>query len=89
MFSLEAMLTVPLSLTVFIQGIVYLNPIVNEIETQTIIVAEERIIKEKNQHLYFVNLESAITNLEVNPQKSQEIISLAHDLANLFLQEDN
>ncbi|NLJ94534.1 MAG: hypothetical protein GX326_03460 [Clostridiaceae bacterium] len=89
MFSLEAMLTVPLSLTVFIQGIVYLNPIVNEIETQTIIVAEERIIKEKNQHLYSINLESAITNLEVNPQKSQEIISLAHDLANLFLQEDN
>ncbi len=83
MFSIEAMLTVPLSLTVFIQGILYLKPVQMRIENQICIIAEARMTKEKNQNLYSFQVENTITKLEVNPQKIQEIISFSHDIYTL------
>ncbi|NLZ71070.1 MAG: hypothetical protein GX909_01035 [Clostridiaceae bacterium] len=85
MFSIEAMLTVPLSLTVFIQGILYLKPVQMRIENQICIIAEARMTKEKNQNLYSFQVENTITKLEVNPQKIQEIISFAHDIYTLSI----
>ncbi len=89
MFSIEAALTIPLSMTVFIQGILFLKPLQFRIEKQISLIAEERISESKNQNLFKVNIEPGITELEINPQKLQEVISLAHDLQKTVLEADN
>lgn len=85
MFSIEAILTVPLSMTIFIQGILFVKPLQFRMEEQTKLIAEERVAKNKNQSLYGISIGNNITKLEVNPQKMQEIISLAYDMQRTIL----
>lgn len=88
MLSLEAMLAVPLSLTIFVHSLLYLSPVMVRNERQATDVAQARISREKNQKLYAIKSSQGIADLEVNPQKVQEALSLARDLKQLILEKE-
>lgn len=83
MLSIEAMLAVPLSMVIFIQGIMYVHPIQIRIENQTKQIAENRLDLVKNAHLLKTFENNEMTKLETNPQKVQEIISLFTDIGQI------
>lgn len=83
MLSIEAMLAVPLSMIIFIQGIMYVHPIQLRIEDQTKHIAENRLSSVKNAHLLKTFENNEMTKLETNPQKVQEIISLFTDVGHI------
>lgn len=80
MFDLEAILTIPLTMIIFIQTILYVKPIELRIRDQVETIAEERVSLPKNQPLYELQATRDVTGLEINPQTLQEIISLLHDI---------
>lgn len=82
MLSMEAIICIPLCMMIFAQAIFYVKPIELRIERQAIIIAQERITEPKNQPLYKLNTENAVVNLQVNPQKAKEILSLGLDIKN-------
>ncbi len=84
MLSIEAMLTVPLSIVIFIEGILFIKPVQIRLEHKTKIVAKQRVSPIKNQHLFQVQQDGEITGLETSPQKVQELISLSHDMQQMF-----
>ncbi len=88
MLSLEAMLTVPLSLVIFVQSLLYLSPLMVRNEKQATDIAQNRISVEKNQKLYEVRSGQGLAQLEVNPQKVQEAVALARDLKQVLMEAD-
>ncbi|MGB4610271.1 MAG: hypothetical protein WBH77_06565 [Saccharofermentanales bacterium] len=82
MLSMEAIICIPLCMTIFAQAIFYVKPIELRIERQAIIIVQERITEPKNQPLYKLNTENTVVNLQVNPQKAKEILSLGLDIKN-------
>ncbi|HHU52508.1 MAG TPA: hypothetical protein GXZ43_00295 [Clostridiaceae bacterium] len=88
MLSLEAILCVPLCMTIFTQAIFYLKPIELRIEQQAKIIATDRIAEPKNQPIYKFNSENQVINLQVNPQKVKEILSLGLDIKNSLWDRD-
>lgn len=88
MFNLEALLSVPLSMTILAQAIFYLIPIELRIENQAKVIIEDRISQTKNLPLYEIIPEETITKLKVNPQKVKEIMSLALDIEHSLWNKD-
>jgi len=88
MFNLEALLSVPLSMTILAQAIFYLIPIELRIEKQAKVIIEDRISQTKNLPLYEIIPEETITKLKVNPQKVKEIMSLALDIDHSLWNKD-
>lgn len=84
MLSIEAMLTVPLTMLIFSKGILFVKPIQIRLEHQTGIIARQCVSPINNQHLFKIEQTEEITKLETNPQKTRELISLAHDLNQIF-----
>ncbi|NLJ69948.1 MAG: hypothetical protein GX328_00590 [Clostridiaceae bacterium] len=87
MLSVEAILCVPLCMTIFAQAIFYVKPIELRIEQQAKIIAKDRIAEPKNQPLYEFNYENEVIHLQVNPQKVKEMMSLGLDMKNSLSKE--
>ncbi|HZJ68842.1 MAG TPA: hypothetical protein VFD28_02400 [Candidatus Eisenbacteria bacterium] len=87
MFDLEAILTIPLTIVILVQTILYVKPIELRIRKQVESVIEERVSLIKNQALYQLDFDQELTALEVNPQTLQETISIINDLKNCLWDE--